>query len=322
MPIEDGINLLTVIKATSMYRRSRKHNHVSDFLPPTMTEFKETFEKDTTSPVILSTLKDGNIVRGLSGVPDVGPVLLVGYHMLMGLELGPLTEAFLREKKVVVHGMAHPMLFSSKIESSQQEISRHDLMRVFGAVPVSPINMYRLFSKKSFVLLYPGGAQYKLFWPDQAEFVRMAAHFGVTIVPFGVVGEDDIAELVVDYNDLQSIPFVKEWIRQVNEDTVRIRADVNGELSNQDLYIPGILPKIPGRFYYLFGKPIETKGMKDVLEDRTNANALYLQTKSEIERIITYLRRKREEDPYRSIFQRALYQASWSSTQHAPTFQL
>ena len=34
-----------------------------------------------------------------------------------------------------------------------------------------------------------------MFWPDQPEFVRMAARFGATIVPFGVVGEDDIVEV-------------------------------------------------------------------------------------------------------------------------------
>lgn len=45
------------------------------------------------------------------------------------------------------------------------------------------------------VLLYFQGEEYKLFWPDQQEFVRMAARFGATIVPFGVVGEDDVAEV-------------------------------------------------------------------------------------------------------------------------------
>jgi len=34
-----------------------------------------------------------------------------------------------------------------------------------------------------------------LIWPDHPEFVRMAARFGATIVPFGAVGEDDIAEV-------------------------------------------------------------------------------------------------------------------------------
>jgi hypothetical protein len=39
------------------------------------------------------------------------------------------------------------------------------------------------------------GEAYKLFWPDQPEFVRMAARFGVTIIPFGCVGEDDFLEV-------------------------------------------------------------------------------------------------------------------------------
>lgn len=44
-------------------------------------------------------------------------------------------------------------------------------------------------------VVYDQGEEYKLFWPDQPEFVRMAARFGATIVPFGVVGEDDLVEV-------------------------------------------------------------------------------------------------------------------------------
>lgn len=39
------------------------------------------------------------------------------------------------------------------------------------------------------------GEQYKLFWPEQSEFVRVAARFGAKIIPFGVVGEDDFGEV-------------------------------------------------------------------------------------------------------------------------------
>lgn len=39
------------------------------------------------------------------------------------------------------------------------------------------------------------GEEYKLFWPEQTEFVRMAAKFGAKIVPFGVVGEDDVSHV-------------------------------------------------------------------------------------------------------------------------------
>ena len=39
------------------------------------------------------------------------------------------------------------------------------------------------------------GEEHRLFWPSQAEFVRLAAQFNATIVPFGVVGEDDLLEV-------------------------------------------------------------------------------------------------------------------------------
>ncbi|XP_039113920.1 acyltransferase-like protein At1g54570, chloroplastic isoform X2 [Dioscorea cayenensis subsp. rotundata] len=333
--LEDGINLLTIIKGTYTYRRSKRCDFVDDYLPPTMHEFKKIFEQEdrlfrvATSPVTLSTLKDGKIVRGLDGVPGEGPVLFVGYHMLMGLELGQLYEEFLRERKIALRGMAHPALFYNMRQNSRPEFSRFDYMNVFGALPVSPANIYRLLSRKAFVLLYPGGArealhrkgeEYKLFWPDQPEFVRMAARFEATIVPFGVVGEDDVAELFIDYDDLMSNPFTKKWVEDFNKDAIRLRSDVGGELAQQEIYIPGLLPKVPGRFYYLFGRPTETRGMKDVLSNRDKANALYLQIKSEVERTMSYLRRKREEDPYRSIIPRIMYEGSWGFKKQAPTF--
>lgn len=109
--------------------------------------------------MFLSTLPNGEIVRGLEGVPGKGPVLLVGYHMLMGLELGMLYKKILEEKKVILHGMAHPVLFTSKTESSREDMSQYDNIRLYGGIPVNPINMYRLFQRDSFVLLYPGGAR-------------------------------------------------------------------------------------------------------------------------------------------------------------------
>lgn len=89
------------------------------------------------------------------------------------------------------------------------------------------------------------GEEYQLFWPEQSEFVRMAARFGAKIVPFGVVGEDDVSEvcdvlnisyssyyigrckngvnyfmfvvfqsqLLLDYDDLMKIPFSKTRYR-------------------------------------------------------------------------------------------------------------
>ncbi|KAL8556911.1 hypothetical protein ACS0TY_004403 [Phlomoides rotata] len=334
--LEDGINLLTIIKGTSKYRRSRNHDYVRDFIPPSTSEFKQAVEgngvlRNATGPVLLSTMDDGKIVRGLAGVPNEGPVILVGYHMLLGIELAPLVEEFLREKKIMVRGMAHPTLFSSQF-SENKEFSFNDYLRIYGALPVYPSNLFKLLKTKSHVLLYPGGArealhrkgeEYKLFWPEQPEFVRMAARFGATIVPFGVVGEDDLVELVLDYDDMMKIPFLSDRIRSDNEkyESFNIRAGMSGEVANQVFYPPGLLPKVPGRLYYLFGKPIQTKGKEEMLKDREKAQELYLQIKSEVETSMSYLLIKRNEDPYRGVINRTIYRALRAPMDPIPTFE-
>ncbi|KAK4596207.1 hypothetical protein RGQ29_014310 [Quercus rubra] len=334
--LEDGIGLMTVIKGTNKFRRSRRHSYASDFLPPSMTELNYACDQIigllrlASGSILFSTLEDGKIVKGLAGVPNEGPVILVGYHMLMGVELSSLAEGFLREKHIMVRGLAHPALFSRTAMSSSSDFSLTDWMRVFGAVPVTPSNLFKLLSTKSHVLLYPGGSrealhykgeEYKLFWPDQQEFVRMAARFGATIVPFGVVGEDDVAELVLDYNDLMKIPVVNDLVRDANENAIRVRDEASGEVASQKLFIPLLMPKIPGRFYYLFGKPIKTKGREDILQDKQVANQLYLQVKSEVERQMSFLIKKRQEDPYRSIVDRTLYKAIYAPSHEVPAFE-
>lgn len=78
-------------------------------------------------------------------------------------------------------------------------------------------------------------------------------------------------------------------------------------MANQQLYLPGLIPKIPGRFYYLFGKPIKTKGRPELVKDKEEANRVYLEAKAEVEKNIAYLLKKREEDPYRNIVDRLNY---------------
>ncbi|XVF57310.1 hypothetical protein PTKIN_Ptkin06aG0195000 [Pterospermum kingtungense] len=334
--LEGSMNLLTIIKGTCKYRRSRRHDFISDFLPPSMSEYRQANDEVSglirfaSCSAMFSTMEDGKIVEGLAGVPDKGPVLLVGYHMLMGFELSCLVEAFLREKKIMVRGIAHPELFWGKLQSSANEFSFTDWIKAMGALPVSPKCLFKALSTNSHVLLYPGGArealhykgeEYKLFWPNQPEFVRMAARFGATIVPFGTVGEDDIVELALDYNDLMKIPVLNDSIKEAIRDGIKIRDETEGEVGNQELFIPGLLPKIPGRFYYLFGKPIKLKGREDLVENREEANEVYLQVKSEVEQCISYLLKKREEDPYRNIIDRTIYRALYAPLEQVPAFK-
>lgn len=109
-------------------------------------------------------MEDGNIVEGLAGVPDEGPVLLVGYHVLMTLELIGLIEAFLREKKIMVRGMAHPAIFSGNFSTLFTDFSFVDWARVMGGLPVTANYMYKALSANSHVLLYPGGAREALHY--------------------------------------------------------------------------------------------------------------------------------------------------------------
>ncbi|GAY65760.1 hypothetical protein CUMW_243500 [Citrus unshiu] len=289
--LEDGVDLVTIIKGASYYRRGRSLDYISDFMPPTATEFNELNEENRwmsvlMSPVMLSTLEDGKIVRGLSGIPSEGPVLLVGYHNLMGFEVHTMVPQFLIERKILLRGLTHPILFVDSKDGGLPDLGPYDKFRIMGAVPVSAVNFYKLMSSKSHALLYPGGMreamhrkgeEYKLFWPETSEFVRMAATFGATIIPFGTVGEDDVA---------------------------------------QDWY-----PR-RGRFYYYFGKPIETKGRKQELRDKKKAHELYLEIKSEVENCLAYLKEKRENDPYRNILARLIYQATHGFTSQVPTFDL
>ena len=108
---------------------------------------------------MLSSLTDGRIVRGLAGLPREGPVLFVGYHMLMGFELGPLVTGVLKSTGIHIRGLAHPFLFNESSEQLIPDSSNYDLHRIMGAVPVTAVNFYKLLSEKQFVLLYPGGAR-------------------------------------------------------------------------------------------------------------------------------------------------------------------
>uniref|UniRef100_A0ACD5YDV9 Uncharacterized protein n=1 Tax=Avena sativa TaxID=4498 RepID=A0ACD5YDV9_AVESA len=333
--LEDEFDLATTIKGAGYYRRSRQTDFVSDYLPVTPDELEKAINRDrvlsfATDPVMLSTLPDGKIVRGLAGLPREGPVVLVGYHMLMGFELGPLVTGVLKSTGIHIRGLAHPFLFSKSSEQILPDPSAHDLHRIMGAVPVTPVNFYKLLSEKHFVLLYPGGArealhrkgeEYKLFWPEQSEFVRMASRFGATIIPFGAVGEDDICDVLLDYNDLLKLPFYDILDKRLNEDAPKLRTDSTGEVKNQDMHPVVVTPKVPGRFYFVFGKPIETRGREKELRDKEKAQHLYLHVKSEVESCIEYLKEKREEDPYRSILHRLLYQAAHGSDTEIPTFE-
>ncbi|QCD96799.1 hypothetical protein DEO72_LG6g1509 [Vigna unguiculata] len=66
-------------------------------------------------------------------------------------------------------------------------------------------------------------------------------------------------KVVFDYDDLVKIPYFRSEIESLTEEAPQLRSGVSGEVGNQQVHLPLILPKVPGRFYYYFGKPLETK---------------------------------------------------------------
>ncbi|KAL5223365.1 hypothetical protein ABZP36_028078 [Zizania latifolia] len=325
--LEYGVHVSSIIKCADLYRHSRRYHRVFDYIPPSSTELKEVDKASSdlrfrTCPTMFSTMEDGTVVRGLAGVPEEGPVLLVGNHMLLGIELISLAAEFLRRKRIVVRGIAHPLLFPDKKRTSSEGHDFFDFLNLWGGVPMTYKYIYQLLAAGEFVLLYPGGhrealhckgEEHRLFWPDQTEFVRMAAQFNATIVPFGVVGEDDLMELLCTFEDIRNAPFGKEMM-QAYSNHLKLR-DVDHEV-----FFPGVYLKIPGRFYYRFGKPIPTRGRQEVMTDRQAASELYMHVKSEVERMITYLLEKREEDKFRSIAPRIMYQLARGLGSEIPSF--
>ncbi|KAJ0482525.1 putative acylglycerol lipase [Helianthus annuus] len=333
--LESGVNLLSTIKTTQMYRHSSKYDIFKDFLPISMTEFKTSplenwWYRLCIGTAVFSTMEDGKIVRGLAGIPDKGPVLVVGNHMLWGFDAFSVVLEFLREKKLTLHGLAHPEIYQIRVEDEFIMIPYTDAVKILGAIPVSPRNLFRLLSRNSYALLYPGGAReslhrkgeaYKLFWPDKEEFVRMAVKLGATIIPFGAVGEDDLSELIIDYNDMKKIPFFDQKVNEYNQGRTNLREGMGGEIAQQPLHIPIFLPKLPGRYYFLFGKPIQTKGKEHMLDDKHYLRELYMQIKCDVEKNIDYLLTKREDDPYRGIVERFMWLMNCGSLDQIPSFE-
>lgn len=66
---------------------------------------------------------------------------------------------------------------------------------------------------------------------------------------------------------------------------------------------------------------MQTKGKDLLLQEKEYRKSFYTQIKSEVEQSISYLIKKREEDPYRGLLKRILYYAfSASIDYNVPAF--
>lgn len=120
-----------------------------------------------------------------------------------------------------------------------------NFLTTFGAVRVSAKNLYRLLQQGERILLYPGGAResfklknekYQLFWPETAEFVRMAAKFDATIVTLAAVGIEESMEIVMDREDIMQTPILGDIAKSQIQQTPEARLGVSAQTG--DVFLP------------------------------------------------------------------------------------
>ncbi|KAK9838483.1 hypothetical protein WJX81_002279 [Elliptochloris bilobata] len=345
---EAGINLVALLEEEGFYVRRRimsaplarrgrtSFGAAAPIELPTPRELRRFAEggqdifRRLVSPVFFSTAADGTVQRGLGAIPDARPMLFVGNHQTYALDIGFLVETLVKERGIMPRGLAHPAIFGAANGNTRDESTQGlgNFMTTFGAVPVGSRNFFRLLQQREAVLLFPGGVReaykgkgedYRLFWPDRAEFVRMAARYGATIVPFASVGCEDSVNMILDPQQVRSLPIIGNMLETRARDSIpQARRGVAENKELEDLFIqPFSLPSTPQRFYFQFRAPISTSPAD--LEDRSSCDTIYRQVKAEVEAGIAYLLEQRKRDPYRDFLPRVAYEASWGGRQ-APTF--
>ncbi|GLC75720.1 hypothetical protein PLESTF_001677300 [Pleodorina starrii] len=308
-----------------------------------------------------------------------GPLLFVGNHQLYAFDMSVMVEEVLKQRGILMRGLAHPGLFRQAGEDEEGEAGSGagdagarpaaaapgeksergsnsgnssngngsgsgsgeetlppafmgNMFQSFGAVRVTPTAMYRLLAAGEAVLLYPGGVRegfkrrnekYELFWPSRSEFVRMAARFGATVIPVSAVGLEDSLQILMDSDDIRRSPLWGARAREQAASVPRARIGVAADDAPDETFIPPLIaPAVPSRFYFLFGRPVVTS--PDMYRDRAACDEVYRQVRSDVESGISYLLRKREQDPYRDFLRRVVYEQNppFGPRRVAPTFKL
>jgi pimeloyl-ACP methyl ester carboxylesterase len=298
------------------------------------------------SPVFLSTSPAGEVEQGLRHMPvasgaGAAPVLFVGNHTLLAIELGLLIDEVLTHKGMLLRGLAHPVVFQQAqaqaggfLGGGNGGEAMSNTFQAFGAVPVSGRNLYTLLAAGEAVLLFPGGVReaYKrkgeqntLQWPRKAEFVRHAIRTGATIVPFAAIGADDSVQIVADAGDVLATPFLGDLMRERARQMPAARAvdtRATEEGAPEELFLPPVVAPngLPRRFYWKFGKPIECAHMDPAAADDPQlVDAMYESVKADVQGGIQYLLAKRENDPFGDTGARLLWEAA--AGRQAPSFK-
>ena len=330
----------------------KKYDPILDWKAPSKDEIQEAVEnrvkplRDLLSPKFFSTDKNGKRMVGLGNIPTPdGPILFVANHQLIGLDLGLIISELLEQRNLAARGLAHPIVFQAgnggfgngpgptgptkRITKRNKEglvdPPTGDFVR-FGAVMVTPKNFYRLLATGQAGLLFPGGVRevfhgkgedYELFWPESTDFVRIAAKFNTTIIPISAIGSADSANILLDANELLNLPFgLGDRLKNSSDSTISAR--FNQKNSDESFIPPLVVPSIPARHYFVFGKPFDTSTIEP--KDKEACAEMYGDVKAELRRGLDDVLEARKHDPYKDFAKRMAVERL--SGKQTPTFDI
>jgi 1-acyl-sn-glycerol-3-phosphate acyltransferase len=220
-------------------------------------------------------------------------VLFVGNHTIYGLVDVPFMMAELwKQREIAVRGLGDHGHYAIPVW--------RNLLELGGMVRGTRENVRSLMSEGQNVLAFPGGAdevfkqrgeRYRLKWKERLGFARLAIESGYPIVPFAMVGVEEMFDIVAD----DATPVVSQVSRLM-------RRLVGIPLPPIGVGLGPMLPR-PERLYFWFGDSIDTTRFAGRPDDGA-ARAVRDETRPAIEAGIEFLRAARDDDPRHGIIAR------------------
>lgn len=234
---------------------------------------------------------------GFENLPADGRYLLVGNHTTLGLFDVPfLVLGIHRHTGVLVRSLGERQHFRVPLWRS--------LLAHFGTIDGTRDNARELLAAGEAVLVFPGGGRevarhkgdhYPLVWRERIGFARLALESGYAVVPFSMIGVDDMWDVVVDANDALYAP-ARALARRIDIDPELLFPVVRG-------LGPTPLPR-PQRIYGRIARPIDARAFGSSWDDTQGARALRDEVRAAVAAGIATLQAERRRDSARKLVPR------------------
>lgn len=236
-------------------------------------------------------------IDGYGNLPADGRYLLVGNHTTLGLLDVPFLVLDIHERTgVLVRSLGERQHYRVPLW--------RDLLTHFGTVSGTRENTRRLLATGQAVLVFPGGGRevarrrgdhYPLVWRERIGFARLALEFACPIVPFSMIGVDDMWDVVLDADDALYAP-ARALATRLDVDPEMLVPLVRG-------LGPTPLPR-PQRIYGRLAAPIDVREFGASWEDTAGAARLRDAVREAVGCGIEELEAEREDDPARHLIPR------------------